>query len=171
MALRIRNSRICESSARADRFACVASRWPSTMVTPGFSVPGVPCLRLPSEARPDPGRKDRSRSHEVAIYSRCLDQLLRRNGQIRVLDQPGDLAPAEIPIEAHAEPAQMADVGWDEVAIGLRRNQHPLDLRRRRTPDRQPSIAVVVVMVRDEGPLAADEELLRPMARRVASLW
>src|SRR3989442_9826638 len=170
MALRIRNSRICGSSARADRFACVASRWPSTMVTPGSSVPGVPCPRLPSEARPDPGRKDRSRSHEVAINSRGLYQLLRRNGQVCVLDQPGDLAPAEIPVEAHAQPAQMADVGWDEVAIGLRRDQHPLDLRRRRAPDREAPVAVVGVMVRDEGPLAADEERRRPMAGPFASL-
>src|SRR3989449_10371468 len=130
----------------------------------------MPCPRLPSEARPGLWTKDRSRSHEVAIYSGCLDQLLRRNGQIRVLDQPGDLAPAEIPVEAHAEPAQMADVGWDEVAVGLRCNQHPLDLRRRRAPDREPAVAVVVVVVCDEGPLAADEERRRPVARPLASL-
>src|SRR3989475_3911551 len=139
-------------------------------VTPGFSVPGMPCPRLPSEARPGPWTKDRSRSHELAISSRCLDQLLRRNCQVRILDQPGDPAPAEIPVQAHAEPAQMADVGWDEVAIGLRRNQHPLDLRRRRAPDREAPVAVVVVMVRDEGPLAADEECRRPMAGPFASL-
>lgn len=48
------------------------------------------------------------------------------------------------------------------LRIGL--DQHPLDLRFRGTPERQPSVAVVIIHVGNEGPLAANKECRRSMA-------
>lgn len=58
-----------------------------------------------------------------------FDQLLRRDGQVRVLDGSGDLVPPEVPIEANTDPAEIADIGWDEVVLGRGLDQRPLDVR------------------------------------------
>jgi len=49
--------------------------------------------------------------------------------------------------------------------LGRGADKHPLHLRLRGTPERKPPIAVVVVHVHDECPLAADEERRRAVAR------
>lgn len=54
--------------------------------------------------------------------------------------------------------------------VGRTLDQHPLHISSRRTPDGETSIAVMVVMVLDEGSLAADEKRGRTMTRPLAGL-
>ena len=64
------------------------------------------------------------------------EQALRRDGCIRILDNPDELVVADASIEPDAQPAAVADVGRDEVGHGIRVDQERLDRVGGRTPER-----------------------------------
>src|SRR5581483_9780172 len=106
----------------------------------------------------------------LRLLARVRQQLLRRDGRERVLDDPRELVPVDAVVEPHAEPAAVADVGRPEEALGVRRDEQLLVPRRRRAPDAEDAVAVMVVEQHEEAALLADEEARRAVARPLARL-
>src|SRR5262249_1701801 len=84
------------------------------------------------------------------VNPRAVDERLRRDGRIRVLDRPCDLVPVEAAVQVHADPAAVTDVRRAEVVLGLALHQRLLHPGRRRAPDREPAVVVMVVEVHHE---------------------
>lgn len=60
-------------------------------------------------------------------------------------DDAGDLVPLQVAVEAHAQPAAVADVGRPEEPLGVGLDHRLLGADRGRAPQRQRPVAVVVI--------------------------
>ena len=98
------------------------------------------------------------------------DQPLGRDLPVGVGADLRHLVPVRVDIEAHAEPAPLADVGRPEEPLRLLLDQLGLDAGRRGAPDGQPAVLVVVVEEHDERLLAPNEEGRRAVARPLGDL-
>jgi hypothetical protein len=92
------------------------------------------------------------------LRSGRLDERLRRNTRVSILDRPCDLVPVQPPIQPHPDPAAVADVGRAEVVLGLGAHQRLLHALGRGAPQRQAPVAVMVVEEHHECLAPAHEE-------------
>src|SRR5215217_462980 len=105
-----------------------------------------------------------------APLAEAVHERLGRHGDVGVLDRARDRVPVQAAIEPHADPAPMTDVRRDEVELRLRLDEPALEPVRRRAPEREAAVAVVVVEVHHERALAADEERGRAVAQPLLRL-
>src|SRR6185503_1072675 len=73
------------------------------------------------------------------------DELRRRHFAIRILDEPGDDLPIGLPVDAHADPALVPDVGRTEEMHWILLDETLLHARPRGKPD---GLVLGAVMVR-----------------------
>jgi hypothetical protein len=102
--------------------------------------------------------------------ARSLDELGRRDLGVGVLGNPRELVPVKTTVEPDAEPSPVPDVGRHEELLGIRLRQQLLHAVRRRAPDREAPVPVVVRQHHQEGPLLPDEERRRAVAEPLARL-
>jgi hypothetical protein len=107
----------------------------------------------------------------IAAQGGCLDEACGRNLGERVLDDSLQLDPVETAIETEAQPAPMADVGRHEEPVGLGSDEHFLHPGRRRAPNREAIVAVVIRQDHQKGARAPDEEGRRAVTRPLDDLW
>ena len=124
---------------------------------------------------PAPRSSPTSSSVPRAVASRLRvelsDQLLRRDGTVRVLADRRDLVPVDRYVEPNADPTPVADVRRTEEPVGLGLHEERLHARRRRTPEVRELVVVMTVDVcHHERRLVADEERRRAVARPLRRL-
>src|SRR5437762_3159140 len=73
------------------------------------------------------------------------DEALRGDAAVGVGQDAGDFVPVDVDVEAHAEPAPVAHIGRPEEALGLLGDEFGLYAGRRRAPDAEDPVAVMVV--------------------------
>ena len=116
-----------------------------------------------------PRRRAARRVRAGRAAARLLHELRRRDLDVGVLEDPRELVPVKLAVEAQAEPAAVPDVRRAEEALGVGLDQHLLDAVLGRRPQREPPVAVVVVQDHREGALVPDEEgrvtVAQPLAR------
>src|SRR2546425_9264575 len=101
--------------------------------------------------------------------SKDSDKLFWRDGDVRLLDRAGDRVPVEPFVELHADPAAVADVRRDKVMLRVGLHETALHPGRRRAPQRETTVRMVVVHVGHER-LLTDEPRRRAVTRALARL-
>jgi len=71
-------------------------------------------------------------------------------------------------VQPHPDPAQVADVGRNEVQVRIRLHEHIAHVRLRGAPERDPAVAVMVVLVNDKSSFFPDEKSGRSVAQPLA---
>ena len=79
------------------------------------------------------------------------------DGAVGVFDDLRDLAPVGSSIESHTEPTAMADVRRHVEPLGFLVDELGLHARRRRAPEPENAVAVVVAVEGQERLLGGDE--------------
>ena len=115
-------------------------------------------------------RARRDRAGALGSVPRGLDELWGSDVRIGVLDDPGQLMPIQPAIEANAQPAAMPHVRWHEELLRIGIRQELLNAVRRRAPDREAPVAVMVREHHQEGSLATNEKGGRAVAQALAGL-
>jgi predicted phosphodiesterase len=145
----------------AARWLWVADGTPSCAAPPTTPRPRGSACSTP--AGPTNARSERPswtrcpRSRSPSSSSSALNQRLRRDLGVGVLDRARDLVPGQPGVELDADPTAVADVRRAEVVLGLAVDERLLHPGRRGAPEREAAIAMVVVDVHHERLLAADE--------------
>ena len=93
-----------------------------------------------------------------------------RDRAVGVLDDLRDLGPVGAAIEPHAEPTAMPDVSRHVEPIGLLADELRLRTGRRRAPEPENAVAVMVVVERHERLLARDEPRRRAVTQSLGGL-
>src|SRR5829696_3401153 len=123
------------------------------------------------QARRRSGRgRPATRPRGLAARPGLLHQLRRRDLDVSVLEDPRELVPVELPVEAQAEPAAVPEVRRTEEPLGVGLDEHLLNAALGRSPQRERPVAVVVVQDHREGALVPDEKGRVTVAQPLAGL-